>query len=301
MQLRQPASIQKGPIMETAAKLRPGTPDDAEVCGQICFDAFGAIATAHGFPSDFPTPQIALGLLSMLLAHPGFYGVVAETGGRVVGSNFLDERAPILGIGPITVAPDAWDRGIGRILMNDVLGRASERSAPGVRLVQTAYHNRSLALYAELGFQVRDLLACVQGPPIGAAVSGYTVRPATIDDVESCDELCRRVHGHHRGGEVADAIAQGSALVAEHDGRITGYSTGVAFFGHSVAESNEGLKALIGATHEFAGPGILVPTSNGDLLRWCLAHGLRVVELMTLMSIGLFNEPAGAYLPSVLY
>jgi hypothetical protein len=32
-----------------------------------------------------------------------------------------------------------------------------------------------------------------------------------------------------------------------------------------------------------------------------LASGLRVVQLMTLMSIGLDNEPAGAHLPSILY
>jgi hypothetical protein len=32
-----------------------------------------------------------------------------------------------------------------------------------------------------------------------------------------------------------------------------------------------------------------------------LEHGLRVVEPMTLMSFGLYNEPAGAFLASVLY
>jgi hypothetical protein len=52
----------------------------------------------------------------------------------------------------------------------------------------------------------------------------------------------------------------------------------------------------------FGGPGILVPVRNEALFQWCLAQGLRVVqEEMTLMTIGLYNEPAGAYLPSVLY
>ena len=44
-----------------------------------------------------------------------------------------------------------------------------------------------------------------------------------------------------------------------------------------------------------------MPVRNAVLLQWCLAHGLRIVQLMTLMTIGLYNEPAGAYLPSVLY
>ena len=100
---------------------------------------------------------------------------------------------------------------------------------------------------------------------------------------------------------MADAVAQGSAVVVEHDNHISGYSTGLAFFGHTVGETNEDLKALIGAADAFAGPGILVPASNSDLFSWCLARGLRMVEPFTLMTIGLYNEPAGSYLPSILY
>jgi hypothetical protein len=61
------------------------------------------------------------------------------------------------------------------------------------------------------------------------------------------------------------------------------------------------MQALIASVESFGGSGILVPSRNSALLRWCLANGLRVVQPMTLMSIGLYNEPAGAWLPSVLY
>lgn len=282
-------------------KLRPGAPDDAAACGLICFEAFGSISAAHGFPSDFPAPEVATGLVGMMLGHPGFYSVVAEVDGEVVGSNFLDERSPIVGIGPITVAPGVQDGGIGRALMDDVLARAVDTGAPGVRLLQSAYHSRSLALYSKLGFSVRETLACMQGPALSVPVPGYAVRSATPGDIAACDALCLRVHGHHRHGEVADAVEQGSALVVEHDGRISGYSTALAFFGHTVGETNEDLKALIGSGSELAGPGILVPLSNSELIGWCLAHDLRVVQLMTLMTIGLYNEPSGSYMPSVLY
>jgi hypothetical protein len=113
--------------------------------------------------------------------------------------------------------------------------------------------------------------------------------------------VCWKVHGHDRGGELAAAIQQGIATVVERDGRITGYSTGVKFFGHSVGETNPDLEALIAAAPGFEGPGFLVPTRNAELFRWCLANGLRVVEPMTLMSVGLYNEPAGAFLPSILF
>lgn len=286
---------------KTTAELRPGTPEDAVACGQICHRAFTAIATAHGFPSDFPTADSAIGPMTMLLAHPGFYSVVAEREGRIVGSNFLDERSPIAGVGPITVDPAAQNGGIGRLLMQDVLDRAAARGFAGVRLLQAAYHNRSLSLYASLGFQVRDVVACMQGPPIGAAIPGYRVRAAAEADLEACNRLCLKVHGHDRGGELRDAIAQGSAVVVEDGGRITGYATATGFFGHAVGETTEDLKALIGAARAYDGPGILVPVRNSALFQWCLRHRLRVAFVMTLMSVGFYNEPAGAYVPSVLF
>jgi hypothetical protein len=87
----------------------------------------------------------------------------------------------------------------------------------------------------------------------------------------------------------------------ERGGRITGYATVLAFFGHAAAETNPDLQALIGSAEGFGGPGILVPTRNAELFRWCLNSGLRVVQPMTLMTIGLYNQPDGAYLSSILF
>lgn len=281
--------------------LRPGKPEDAQHCAAICYEAFKTISEQHNFPRDFPSPEVAADFLSGLLAHPGFYSVVAEIDGVVVGSNFLDERSAVAGVGPITIDPVVQDRSVGRQLMQDVLDRAAQRGFPGVRLCQAAYHNRSLSLYSKLGFEVREPLATMQGAPLNAKIPGYSVRPATGQDLDACNQVCMRVHGHHRNGELLGAIEQGSATVVEHAGRITGYATAVAFFGHAVGETNDSLKALIGAAQSFPGPGFLLPTRNGELFRWCLDNGLRVVQPMTLMSVGVYNEPAGAFLPSVLY
>jgi hypothetical protein len=226
--------------------------------------------------------------------------VVVEKEGNVIGSNFLDERGPIAGVGPITVHPAAQNQTIGRRLMRAVLDRASERHAAGVRLLQSAFHNRSLCLYTKLGFETRETISKMNGAPLGLKFPGYDVRPARPADLATCNALCRRVHGHHRGGELDNAITAGTARVV-HLGKITAYATEVAFFAHAAAETNQGLKALIGAAPDFAGGGFLLPTRNGDLFRWCLENGLRLVHQMTLMTIGLYNEPAGAYLSSVLY
>jgi hypothetical protein len=218
-----------------------------------------------------------------------------------VGSNCLDERSAIAGIGPITIDPSAQNKGAGRLLMTAVMDRVTERALPGVRLVQAAFHNRSMSLYAKLGFEIREPLDVMQGPLIHHVPTGYAVRPATSSDVAACNALCHRVHGHDRSGELVDSIPHGTARVVEHNGRITAYSSAVGFFGHTVAEGNSDLHALLGGVDEYLGPGFLLPTRNTELFRWCLHHGLRMVEPMTLMSVGLYNEPAGAFLPSTLY
>ena len=291
--------------------LRRGTPADAGVCGRICFEAFGAISRAHGFPPDFAGVEQAGGMIGWCLSRPDVYSVVAELNGRVVGSNFLWENAAIAGVGPITVDPSVQNASVGRRMMEEVLARAGfgptsegggrERRFAGVRLVQAAFHNRSLSLYAKLGFDVREPLACMQGEPPRVKVAGRSVRPAGEGDLDACCALCERVHGFERRSELSGAISQGTAMVVEHEGRITGYATLVGFFGHLVGEADDDLKMLIGAAKEISGPGLLMPTRNSELFGWCLGAGLRVVQPMTLMSVGLYSEPKGAWVPSILY
>jgi GNAT superfamily N-acetyltransferase len=281
--------------------VRIARPEDSVVCGRICFDAFSTINAAHGFPCDFPVPEAAAGVVSMMFSNPGFYCVAAEIDGRIVGSNCLDERSVIRGVGPITIDPEAQNLGVGRRLMQAVMDRANKRGAPGVRLVQAAFHNRSLSLYTSLGFDIREPLSCMQGRTLERSIPGCEVRPAKHDDADACNALSRRVHGFDRGVDLGQAIEQGTARVVERGGRVTAYATHLAFSGHSTAETNVDMQALLASAESFAGPGVLVPSRNHPLMRWCLANGLRVVQPMTLMSAGLYNDPSGAWLPSILF
>jgi hypothetical protein len=171
----------------------------------------------------------------------------------------------------------------------------------GVRVMEMGGDRRALPFYARLGYVVREALACIQGPALGLAPRGHVGRAARESDVESCNRLCRRIYGYDRDRELRDAATRGTARVIERHGRVTGYATAIGFFGHAVGEDNEDLQALIGSADAFAGPGFLLPTRNTGLLRWCLEHGLRVVQPLTLMSRGAYREPAGAFLPSILY
>ena len=50
--------------------LRIAVPEDSPACGQICYDAFSTISAAHAFPCDFPGPEAATGVLSMMFSAP---------------------------------------------------------------------------------------------------------------------------------------------------------------------------------------------------------------------------------------
>jgi predicted N-acetyltransferase YhbS len=289
------------PKLRSTPVLRRGTSADAAALGKICYEAFKAISNAHNFPEDFPDLETATALIETLLAQPKVYSTVAEIDGKTVGSNFLWEGDVVSGVGPITVDVNAQNSSVGKQLMIDVITHAEDRNALSTRLVQAAYHNRSLSLYTKLGFDVVEPLAQIHGIPPKIAIAGTNVRPMIKDDLAYADELSISVHGHTRHNEVAGAIENRTATVVERGGRITGYTTGIGFFGHAVAETNDDLKALIAKTDRITGPGFLLPSRNGEVFRWCLDNGLRVVQPMTLMSKGFYREPRGAYLPSILF
>jgi predicted N-acetyltransferase YhbS len=282
--------------------LRSAEPADVGSCAQIVFDAFGALHDHHRFQRDFPTPEAAAALLNVFIPHPMIWGVVAEIDGRLVGSNFLDERSPIRGVGPITVAAHAQNSGVGRKLMQAVLERGE--GAPGIRLLQDAFHMRSLALYESLGFDVKEGVAVVTGKPRSDSAAGMQVRPLQDDDLDACEALCNKLHGYERTNELRDAMQAFSPFVALRDGQVVAYASSVSFWpmNHGVAETDDDMTGLLlGAAAALEEAlAFLVPLRSG-LFRWCLQEGLRIVKPMNLMSLGDYQEPRGAWFPSVLY
>jgi predicted N-acetyltransferase YhbS len=297
-----PIPLNAAPTENIDLKIRAGSLADAQACGEICYRAFETISAQHNFSSDFPDVEAACDFMRQLLARPDLYSVVAEVGGQVVGSNFLSAEQRVAGIGPLSVSPSIQNATVGRHLMADVIDRARQQQLASVRLVQAAYNNRSLALYTKLGFDVREPLVSMQGQALGLKkIPGYLVRLATVDDLAACNLLCQQIHGFERASELSQAIDRGTATVVEHDRSITGYATSIGFFGHAMGKSNEDLQALIGAATSFAGQGFLLPTRNSQLFRWCLQQGLQIVQPMTLMSLGRYERPTGAFFPSILF
>jgi predicted N-acetyltransferase YhbS len=283
--------------------IRPAVPGDAEACGRIIYEAFKEIADRHRFPPHFPTVELAIQRAKHCINHPSIYGVVADSEGRIIGSNFLDERDPIRGLGPVTVNLSVQVRGVGRRLMEAVLERA--HGAAGVRLVQDSFNMVSLSLYASLGFEVKEPLLLMRGKPNGKLPSGITVRPLQKEDLSECGALCKKIHGFERVNEMKDALVALSPLVAVREGRIRAYALALPRWplNHAVAETEEDLESLLlGATAMNSEPlSFLLPVRQATFYRWCLSQGFRAVMPMTLMAMGKYQDPNGCYFPSVLY
>ncbi|HYO07846.1 MAG TPA: GNAT family N-acetyltransferase [Tepidisphaeraceae bacterium] len=283
--------------------LRPHAPADAPAVGKLAFDAFGDIARQHNFPYDFPAQEMAHGFAEMICNHPNLVGRVAVDGQRVVGCNFLWRRNRIGGVGPICVEPSLQARGTGRRLMQAIIDAG--RDMPGIRLVQDSFNRASLSLYASLGFDVREPLAVMTGKLAAPAPAGATARPMTADDLPRCAEICTRVHGFDRTGELRDAIGMFRAHVLERGGRVVAYASSpwIWHMNHGVAETEADLHDLLaGISATVPDPiALLVPLRQTDLFRWLMSQGARVMKPMNLMSMGWYQEPVGNWFPSVEY
>jgi ribosomal protein S18 acetylase RimI-like enzyme len=288
---------------EDRIHVRAIRPEDVEACGRAAYRAHSTVAAAHNVPCEHPSVDFSIGLIGNKVKDANAIGFVAERGSMVIGSNFLNFflPTPVAVIGPLTVDPAAEGGAAGRLLMEAALAASRQRAVERVRLVQSPSHLRSLALYLKTGFDMREPLILCSGPIPRETVANCIIRTATEHDKAACNRLCTSLHGFARESELQVDIARGLANVVERDGHITGYATGLGFRGHAAAETTHDLKALICSAREVNGPGFFAPVRNGELLRWLLERGFQLRWPATLMTQGPYQEPKGAFLPSIAF
>jgi predicted N-acetyltransferase YhbS len=283
-----------------SATLRPFGSADIQPCGLVVYEAFAAFAARTGFPPSFPSVEIATAVVRNLVEDRRTFGIVAEQDGRPVGSNFLTMGDSIGGVGPVTVSPATQGSGIGRQLMQAVINQGLKLD--GIRLVQDSSNILTVCLYAALGFEVQEPLLGIVGTPRKELRPGEQVRPLGKQDLAAGNELCARIHGFSRASDLDRAR---EPFVVTRNGRITGYLTSATLYqsSHGVAETEEDMQALLcGASAATGKPvALLLPTRQASLLRWCLANGFKAQRPMTLMAMGAYNKPVGAWFPSLWY
>jgi len=283
-------------------EIRRATPADIDACARINYEAFKGVSDRHQFPTDFPTLDFATEITGELIDSPSFFDIVAESEGSVVGCGFMDERNPIRGIGPVSVDRAFQSQGTGRKIMKALLEKGKE--APGIRLVQESFNLASLSLYISLGFDVKEPLLLMEGKFRSQPQYGFEVRPLRSEDVDECEALCKRVYGCDRTSEIEYALNHLSPLVATKQGRIVAYTCAVSTFGHSIAETEADMQALLLGAAAYSPGEVLcfhLPVRYASLFRWCLQEGLRGLKPLAVMAVGDYQQPAGCCFPSYLY
>lgn len=283
--------------------LREPLREEAGAIGALLHNAFSTFQIRHGFGSDFDSIDGATRFAASMIDDPLTYAIVAVQDRKIVGVNFLSEGDPVRGVGPIAVSPDVDGAGIGRRLMHEVIDRAD--GAPSVRLLQDTFNEKSLALYATLGFRARDSYVVLKGRLVDAPGSDRIVRPMEPRDLPSIAALSVDAIGFPRASDARRSLSEGSPQVVEHKGRLTGYATDLASWasGHAVAATEEDFRALVLGVNALDPRPLhfLFPIRKSPLFRWLLSQGMRAEKQMLLMTRGTYREPEGLYLPSVLY
>lgn len=146
-------------------RIRPLAERDLDAADRVMRVAFGTFV-------GLPDPEAFLG--DGAYVHHRFRAdpesaFVAELGGEVVGSNFASRWGSFGFFGPLSIRPDLWDRGIGRLLMEPVLERFASWGVSLSGLFTFASSPKHLALYQRYGYRPRHLTALMTVPVAAAA------------------------------------------------------------------------------------------------------------------------------------
>lgn len=283
--------------------VRTAIESDIESCGRILFTSFKQISEQHNFPRPFSVLETAINRVRGFLTQDGSLFLVADADSKPAGMCFIDRRGQVAGIGPVSVQPDYQGNGIGRKLLEAALNICQNHVS--VRLTQDSYNLGSGALYSSLGFEVREPILVVEGRFNKTQVPGVEIRQMKKRDVIECRDLYARVHGVDRSEELLEALKLWTCFVSIGEGgRITGYISALARWGHGVAETEDELIALMAgvqARNKHSLHSFNLPLRQEKLARWCFDQGFRAVKPLTLLTHGFYQEPDGSFYISGRY
>jgi GNAT superfamily N-acetyltransferase len=147
-----PKSVAPGPV-----SVRPLEEADLDRADEILRLAFG---TFLGVPDLFGTADY---VRTRFAADP-HAAFAATMDGELVGSNFAANWGSVGFFGPLTVRPDLWDQGVGKSLMEPIMGCFESWGNKHLGLFTFSHSPKHLELYRRYGFWPRFLTAVMRKP-----------------------------------------------------------------------------------------------------------------------------------------
>jgi GNAT superfamily N-acetyltransferase len=207
--------------LSRAVEIRPMNETDVASADAVMRVAFG---TFLGLPEPATFMGDASYVPNRFRADPAS-AFTAVLDGRVVGSSFVARWGSVGFFGPLTVAPEVWDSGIGRRLMEPIMTRFETWGVTHAGLFTFAHSAKHVGFYQTLGFWPGHLTAVMArevGPPGSAP---YAVAAPTNTTA------CRRIADAQYPGldltseiEATTRLGLGDTVVIEEGGDAVGFA-----------------------------------------------------------------------------
>ncbi len=169
--------------------MRPLRQEDLKNADHIMRVAFG---TFLGLPDPANFGEGMDHVETRWLADPNAaFG--AEADGELVGSSFVTRWGSFGFLGPVTVRPDLWDRGIAKLLLDPTMELFNKWGVSHTGLFTFAHSPKHLGLYQKFGFWPRFLTPIMLKPVKLTHDSDGWSRFSDVPDVEKerCLMTCR--------------------------------------------------------------------------------------------------------------
>lgn len=194
-----------------AVTVHPLTEADLDGADRIFRVAFGTFL-------GVPDPEHFFGDVDVIRtrwrADPGA-GLGAESGGNLIGSSFAANWGSVGILGPLTVSPSHWDRGVGRRLLDSTMEIFEAWKTQRIGLFTFAHSPKHVGLYQRYGFWPRSLTAIMSRPvdpvsgPVGLRLSAVPDNQRA-DVLRSIRDLAGAVYpGLDVSNEIESVLAQG--------------------------------------------------------------------------------------------
>jgi GNAT superfamily N-acetyltransferase len=184
--------------------VRPLLETELSTADSIVRLAFG---TFIGLPEPMSFMGDAAYVRNRWLADPEA-AFAAEADREIIGSNFATNWGSVGFFGPLTIRPDFWDHGVGKRLMEPIMGLFDKWQTIHAGLFTFPHSQKHIGLYQRFGFWPRFLTAIMSKPVEQITSARRWTRFSEVSSAERDDVLkaCR---------EVTDAIYDGLDVAHE--------------------------------------------------------------------------------------
>lgn len=301
--------------------LRPLADTDVPEYAEMLFSSFNAFYRKLGWKDNYFACQaqdtrVFYDIYNDLNPGCSIAAFAGDTG-PMMGACFYHPREHHVSLGIMAVNPDYFGQGVGKALVNHILGYTKEAGYRSCRLVGSAINMDSLSLYNRAGFvpqaTYHDMLVAVPEMGLVDCATGAAVRDATLADIDAMGDLEFEVSGIRRTVDYRYAIENPrgilhAAVIEDGQNGIDGLMISIRhpalnMLGPCVARTEEATIALIQKELDrFRGSSALlvVPMNKRKLVRQLYAWGAVNVETHLKQVWGEFRDFKGVNMPSFL-